>query len=52
MTVPQQQESRGCGAHTCAHIYLAATNMLYTHTIDEDFIGKLRVKAVNYFSTF
>ena len=52
MTVPQQQDRRGGGAHTCAHIYLAARNMLYTHAIDKDFIANLRVKAVNYLYTF
>ena len=52
MKTPQQRESRGCGAHTCAHIHLAARNMLHTHTIDEHFNANLRVKAVNYFNTF
>ena len=46
MITPSQEEARGCGAHTGAYIYLAAKNMLHTHTINEAFIAKLRVKAV------
>ena len=46
MITPPQEELRGCGAHTGAYIYLAAKNMLHTHTINEAFIAKLRVKAV------
>ena len=52
MNTLHQRESLGCGAHTCAHIHLAARNMLYTHTIDEVFIAKLRVKAVSYLNIF
>ena len=52
MNTPHQRESLGCGAHTCAYIHLAARNMLYTHTIDEVFIAKLRVKAVSYLNIF
>ena len=52
MITPQQRESRGCGAHTCAYIYLAAKNMLHTHTINEAFIAKLRVKAVSYLNFY
>ena len=52
MITPPQQESLGCGTHTCAYIYLAANNMLHTHTINEAFIAKLRVKAVSYLNIF